>query len=628
MRHPLTAALLALSLFVAAPGCGGDSHDEPPPPGPDAGPVDTPDLPAPSVDVAPTPDLVPPSEVVTPPDPCDDGDWFCSEDAHVLSRCEDGVFVARSCFAGSGFLCEDGECVAPWRYGAPVWSTCPDEPLATAESLAEKAAYYDDIAVRLHLHPELKWLNSVAVERVEVECPADTTPPCYAPVVPEAELTTEHVEEWLTGENDGLWSALYMAALAYRYAATGDEAALETLRVLMDGEQTRMRITGVSGLFTRTYVPPGVPGIACPISDEAYTTDVEKDDNQWVKIGESGCVRVIPHETGEWTETDHCGLEEFAGWCFLDNVSQDEYAGHMFALGTIAQIVDVPDLRDSAVDLVEQVGDHLMANDMVFTDWDGRFVEHGYMYPTSFTDAPGFSALLGYAYIQMAAYLTGRDDLDTYRRECLLQESRLGRCLPWPLETGQRSFLDYLSGMMLYVGLDHCQTNFNNISMLMTGFHTAIWLEEDPALRAALQEAFDLYVMRDRHSRIPAIVHQNSWYNFIWAAKKALGPESDGPAFDDVHDAICSLKQFPASQARPTRRPSETYPHFCDARLGRSFSEEVIPVAERCLRRFFWWSGTYRRRDCEAEPWIIESPADYLLAYWMGRYYGFIPPDL
>ena len=215
-----------------------------------------------------------------------------------------------------GRLCEQDACVDPWRYGSPTWGTCPDEPLATADSLGEKAVRYDELAARLHIHPELDWIANVTI----------------APGVSEGDATWEDVERWWTGENDGLWSALYLTSQAFRYAVTRSEESLANVRQLLDGMATRMAVTGVPGLFTRQYIPPGVPGISCPQDDENYVVDVEKDDNQWVRVGDDGCVWVVDPDSREWQRSDHCGLDAFADWCWLDNVSVDEYSGHMFAL--------------------------------------------------------------------------------------------------------------------------------------------------------------------------------------------------------------------------------------------------------------------------------------------------------
>ena len=121
---------------------------------------------------------------------------------------------------------------------------------------------------------------------------------------------------------------------------------------------------------------------------------------------------------------------------------------------------------------------------------------------------------------------------------------------------------------------------------------------------------------------------RNSWYNFAWAAMKPLGPDSDGPAYQTVEDAICTMKQFPASQAVQDMDSTALYPHYCDGRLGSSMAESPIPMAQRCVSTFAFWGNPYNRHSCTAAPWVVKQPGDYLLAYWMGRYYGFITEDL
>lgn len=558
---------------------------------------------------------------------CAEGEWSCSEDGYLLRRCEGGQWVETACMAQGRRLCEEGACVDPWHYGSPKWDGCPDEPLATQETLAEKATYYDAIARRLHLHPRLKWVMGVTLPKVEVPCPQGISPPCYDLAV--AQPTWADVERWHSGENDGLWSALYLASQAYRWAVTKDSEALNNIRLLLEGEVTRMKITGVPGVFTRQFIPPGVSGISCPKDDAAYVTDVEKDDNRWVQIREDGCVWVIAHETMQWTKTDHCGLDDFAGWCFLDNVSQDEYAGHMFALGALWRLVDVPDVRETVRDLIEDVGVHLMENHLAFVDWDGRITEHGKLWATSFADTPGFLAAESLAFIRMAVEVTGREDLRRFYDDCLLQRSGPKPCLPWPMEAEDpKPYTEYLPMMWAYVGeKGGCKSNFNNYSMVMAFLHLLVWFEGDPAVREVAQGVLDSELMRFDSPRA-LITHDNAWFNFIWAAGKRLGPGSDGPAFQAVRDAICSLRQFPASKHQQARNSWDKYPHYCEGRLGKSQAEFPIPVAERCVRTFLWWASPYDREMCDERPWEVRQPADYLLAYWMGRYYGFIGEDM
>ncbi len=551
------------------------------------------DTPTPPVDTIP-----PPADTLTP-----DTDAAPGEDA-TAPECQPG---GAEC--GDRALCWEGTCVPPWRYGAPTWGTCPDEPLATAETLAEKAAFYDDLATRIHIHPELKWITSVTLGDPDL-----------------SQATLEDVTTFHSGENDGLWSALYLTSQAYRYAATGSEEALATIKLLLEGEVTRMAITGVPGVFTRQYIPPGIDGIACPTDDAHYVVDVEKDDNRWVKIQEDGCVWVVDNESMEWTGTDHCGLDEFAGWCWLDNVSQDEYAGHMLALGALLALVDDAEVQAVVKDLLIQVGTHLMENDLTFVDWDGRVTEHGWMFPMSLAGTPGFLAAECLSWFRMGIEAEEGDALRTYYDECLLQKNGPVKCLDWPVQT-PTPFTDYLDLVALFVGEEGCITNFNNVSMVLSAFQGLLMFEHDPELRPVLQEALRREFMESDSPKAAENLG-NPWYNFAWAASKPLGPDSDGPAYQAVEDGICSLRQFPASQATPDLDNEALYPHFCDGRLGKSLAEHPIPEAHQCPRTFSFWKNPYRRGSCTADPTRVQQPGDYLLAYWMGRYYGFIPEGL
>src|SRR5262249_24538882 len=151
-------------------------------------------------------------------------------------------------------------------------------------------------------------------------------------------------------------SGLVLAAFAYRYAVVHDEPARAALATLVAGEKMRMRITGVPGLFTRQLIPPpGVtPGLACPSDPADYVPAPDKRGNRWVRIGSDGCAQVAD-AMGAFASTTHCGLAEFAGWCFLDNVSQDEYIGHVFALRAIARLVDDPAIHADAVAMLRQI---------------------------------------------------------------------------------------------------------------------------------------------------------------------------------------------------------------------------------------------------------------------------------
>src|SRR5689334_18075908 len=186
-----------------------------------------------------------------------------------------------------------------------VYAQCKDAPRATTESLAEKARIYDARAIALHAHPQMPWVVDVVLK----------------PGVDPERATASDVEQWWSGENDGLFSGLVLAAEAYRYAVTKSPEARGALATLLRGERMRMEITGVPGLFTRQLIPPGIAGLACPTDPSAYVPAPDKRGNKWVRIGSDGCAQVAD-ANGAFSSTAHCGLQKYAGWCFLDNISQ------------------------------------------------------------------------------------------------------------------------------------------------------------------------------------------------------------------------------------------------------------------------------------------------------------------
>jgi len=545
------------------------------------------------------------------PPECSDDETRCSDDAYVLWECEDGRWtVGEYCMRDYGRLCENEVCVEPWRYGSPEFDPCWDDPHATAMTLAEKAAKYDRLARVLHVHPDYKRIAHVTV----------------AEGYSEDNATYENVVQWHTGENDGLWTGLYIASQAFRYAVTHDEQALDNLRLMMEGMEMGTRITGVDGLFTREYINPAIEGMSCPSNPADYIPDVEKDDNRWVKVDADGTI--IVYDGTDWVRTDHKVPAEFAGYCWIDNVSKDEYSGHMLALGATYLLVDDPEIKAKAAELLEEVADHLMTHDMATVDWDGRVTEHGRYWPLAMDDFPGFNAILALSYIKMGAVASGREDLVDFYDDCLLQKSGPNYCIHRPM-TPPASFADWLWAVGLYIGHDACKSNWNNFSMTFCGMFTLIWYEHgDVALREYCADVLE-YLMFTHFDNYRDMKKQhNAAWTMMYASMKNVGPGSTGQDITAVNDAICALRQFPESKAMPTLHIGEDeFPTDwnCESRFeGNYLTYEPVPVYLRCPATFTWWGNPYRHQHCDENLRYIKHPADYLLPYWMGRYFGYI----
>lgn len=541
---------------------------------------------------------------------CQATETTCSDDGFVLRTCENGKWQDTECMRDEGKLCEVDHCVEPWRWGNPTFDACSGHPKATAESLREKAEYFEAISARLHVNPKLGWMSDLVLPCAGSDC--------NTPAVPETAATFDDVESWQTGENDGLWSALYMGAEAYRYAVTKDPKALDMLKLLLRSEQDRMDITSVSGVFTRQLIPPGVPGIACPSDPKAYVPDVEKDDNRWVRVGSDGCLESADPTTLAFQKSARCGLQKYAGWCFLDNVSEDEYAGHMFALGAVAKLVDDAEVKGVAVELLRRVGDHLIENELTFVDWDGRVTEHGKIWAGSFFG--GYNAAMSLSFLKTIALATGDAKYETFYRDCLLQRSGENTCIHH-IGATPKPYDDVLFPTGLNLG---CKVNFNNYSMYMLSLHGLLWGKLDPEVRQKALHVLEDEMWNPAGYERPLSEQNNAFFDFIYAAARPTGAAS-GPATAAVENGICMLQEFPAHKLPVALDcPAASCVEKCKDRFDEPMTDYPRPVSERCIARFVWWGSPYTATPCTAEPRVVKSPADYLVAYWMGRYYGFI----
>jgi hypothetical protein len=454
------------------------------------------------------------------------------------------------------------------------WTTCEGHVPATEESLHAKAEAYEARLVGLHVTQQHPWVLDVAI----------------APGADPEAATAADVTAWRSGENDGLWTGLAIGAEAYRFAATHEPAARDALAQLLAGERLRMQITGVPGLFTRQLIPPGIAGLACPDDPALYVPSETKTANRWVRIGSDGCAQTAD-ASGAFHSTSHCGLDAFARWCFLDNISQDEYVGHLFGLGAVMRLVDDPDLRATAQDLLDQIGAHLLAHDMEFVDWDGRATQWGKVHPGAGGDSPGYLAVLGSAFLAT----TGRP-------------------------SAQLGFTSYFDQITIWNGPDGCTSNWNDISMLAASFHDLIAAERDPDVAARFTATLV------DHPRGITSQH-DAWYDLLWVLADPDAARREPAAYAAVDDAICQLREFPRSNQVSAHEPGALAPEVCTGRHDESLAATPAGVADRCAATFVWWGNPYDRAPCTADPTLIQQPTGYLLPYWMARQAGIITAE-
>ncbi len=452
-------------------------------------------------------------------------------------------------------------------------------PESTPQSLHEKAERFDLLAQSLHIPAGQDQLYSVILQ--------------------DDLVTLDRVD---MSDNVGTWTALYTASQAFRWAATGEPRALDNLRRAVLGERDMMRITGVPGLFTRVMVNPELPGFPSAAQLDAWYPDCD--------LSQRHCKRFNLVREGE-----------FAGWWFKNDVSKDEYAAHMFSMAAAWELCDDDQVRAAVSEVVTAVADHLMEHNLKITDIDGQVTTYGYMNALSFNDFPGFNALLSLSWLQLAA-VVGGEPYRAYYRDCLLQQGGREVCIHDPDED-PRPYTEYLDTASVGLNLG-CMTNWNNHNMAQLAAWSLVRLESDPELQAIYRRALRQSLW-DAEAERPMRVQKKTLYTFFYLVNR--DPSDPWPA-QAAEEALCVMKTFPAGKEHYAVDTFSSYSQTCLDRSDEPLTDVVIPIPERSMDNFVWINNPYKLESEPAEPRWVESPEDYLLAYWLGRYFGFIRAEM
>ena len=151
------------------------------------------------------------------------------------------------------------------------------------------------------------------------------------------DVTTGSMED---SDNDGLWTSMYLAGETFRYAVTKSDEALQNVRESLDAMERLYTINGIPGFPSRSFERRGYK-----YDDEAWR---RAEDPEW-----------------DWKST----------------TSSDEAIGHIFAFGAIAELVDVPEMREKAVMLIDSLMSHVVKNNFYMIDWDGKPTRWGRWHP-------------------------------------------------------------------------------------------------------------------------------------------------------------------------------------------------------------------------------------------------------
>ena len=264
----------------------------------------------------------------------------------------------------------------------------------------------------------------------------------------------------VSSDNDGLWTAMYVAAEAFRYAVTRDADARANARQGMNALIRLEAITGIPGFPARSFIKVG--------------EDVQPRDGEW-------------HDAAD------------RAWRWKGDTSSDEIVGHYFVYpiyhDLVADEAEKPALRG----VIERITDHILDHNYQLVGPGGKRTRWGWWGPDEIwkdADETGLRALHMLSHLRVATSLTA-NPAKRSRYEAAYREL-IGEHKYHLLTRNQK--------VMVPGHINHSDDELAFLS-----FYPLLRYETDPALLAVYKESLERSWLIERPERNPL-------WNVIYAA--------------------------------------------------------------------------------------------------------------
>lgn len=437
------------------------------------------------------------------------GRYLSGDRVHTVARTADGLFVGT-----------DG--------GAAILRTVP-------MTLEEKEAYYDALSPAFRREG---WFT----KREGVK---------------DGDLSTGTVS---ITDNDGLWTALYLASQCLKYAATGSADARENARVSLRALIKLQKVSGIPGFPARAIRRPG---------EDRYGDG----DPEW-----------------------HAARDEQGPLEWKGETSSDELTGHYYGLAWYFDLCADEAEKAEIADCVRDMTDHILTHDYTLCDTDGLPTTWAHFGPyelngdDSWCWEKGVNSLELLTFLRIAFHVTGDESYLEEQRRLAWEEHYALNLAVYKKDDAHSSHIDDRLG-------------FFNLTHLLR-------LEEDENLLRYARMALR------RHYEYEKKEH-NPYFTFVFAA--AAGGHADTPeAVRSLEEYPLDLRSYPTRNSiRPDLAPDPRTAQFGE----RPHTLDAIPVSERVTD--FFSSNAFQLDDGHDSRNVI-APTAWLLGYWYGRYAGLI----
>ena len=394
-------------------------------------------------------------------------------------------------------------------------------------------------------------------------------------------------------DNDGLWTSYHVVAMSLAYAATGEEKYKQSAREGMHAMVMLQNASGTPGLVARSVLP------------------LEEGKKKWEEMQSSRSEM----KREQWRPTPD------GKYYWKSDTSSDEIDGHYFAFYAYWEHIAKHDPAEDAMirKQVKDVTDYIVDNGYYLIDWNGKATTWGKWAPEILNDDPrrygenGLGALEMLSFLRTAYHITGDDK---YRKSFDDLACNHG----------------YLDNILLTKKYFPDENNHSDNQLACVAYYPFIQLEQDPGVREVLHKAVR------RHYKIVAR-EKSTFFDYVFA--------TIDPDFIDIAGSTQTLRDAPTDRRLWGMKNSHRADVLLDFRLNRHGEPILVHALPADERNFTKWNidpfvpdggGNFLQRvagtplsplnvradQAKGEGRVEDDGASWLLAYWMGRYHGFI----
>ena len=384
---------------------------------------------------------------------------------------------------------------------------------------------------------------------------------------------------WIPGSDSATWNGALLAALAYQVAVTGSAEAAARLEELIRGMAFFLEVTRSPGLLARNvsdYQTPNQPG-------------------------------QLPYHAPDGRT-----------YWYREDAAKGTYNQAAAGLGTVLMLAAErisPAARERVQWCLSQLAMHLVRHDYHITNSSGKRTPYGNLVPLLGSQGVPFNAQVAYMIIALGRYFP--PPLKNEQEQLAGEFHRLRHKHHVYYESPWRSLI-----LPQRVGASRLVKGVNDRNHVATAAYVSLLLERWAARREgrAVDSTFVYQMGRTLYWTSRYLEpHRHSLCNFMWAAlvrDPLLGPHLLRKRERDeqlrrtrrlVAQGKEQLRRFPLDRFVYRGRPVRTRtPQWVDLRRSDDFH---------------WKSDPFHRWQAEAPTRETTCGTDYLLAYWMMRYW-------